>query len=97
MTGGLTSPEFNAIVSEFTLIVAVVSIRLGRTTVSIIVLLDDCPVNPGLIVIAVGDGVLVVILAVVDVSIVVAVPLNALPVVNSKLDFVNADDVRISM
>ena len=107
---GLTPPEFNSIVS-FTLIVVVTRMLLGRTAVAINVLLNDCLVNPGLIAIAVGEGVLVGILAVVDVSsVVVAIPLDALPDVNSKLEVgsgwvetalvsvnVDADDVRLSM
>ena len=107
---GLTPPEFNSIVS-FTPIVVVTRMLLGRTAVAINVLLNDCLVNSGLITIAIGDGLLLVILAVVNVSnVVVALPLNALPVVNPKLEVgvgwvetalvsanVNSDDVRLSM
>ena len=74
---------------------------LERTTVAINLLVNDCLVNPGRIANAVGEGVLVGIFAVVDVSSVV---------VNSKLEVgagwveialvsanVNADDFRLSM
>lgn len=107
---GLSPPEFISIIS-FTPIVAVARMLLGRTAVAINVLLNDCLVNTGLIAIGVGEGVLVIILAVVDVSsVVVAIPLNALPDANSKLEVgsgwletalvsvnVDADDVRLSM
>ena len=82
----LAPAEVDVIVS-FTLIVTVLCVLLGRLAVEIGVLLNNCVLNPGLVAIAVGDDILVVILAVVGVSnVVVVVPFNELLDVNSALE-----------